>query len=105
LTYVFVLRPSDYARWAATKRHRRTRVLRSITSEVVVNERHGVNPAQSVLLEVTGVPAALRAVAAGLAVNGSERDHLAQRIASSAPRHHPPAPGDRSILAAGGPVA
>jgi hypothetical protein len=77
---VFVLAPTEFTRWRA-----RTTGPRDVTGDrrlatVVVNERHGVDPTHSVMLEVTGSADAVRTFAQSVAIDTVQRGHLRRRL-------------------------
>jgi hypothetical protein len=80
LTFVFVLAPTEFTRWRA-----RTTGPRDVTGDrrlatVVVNERHGVDPTHSVMLEVTGSADAVHTFAQSVAIDTVQRGHLRRRL-------------------------
>jgi hypothetical protein len=82
LTFVFAVRPAAFASWTAQCREPSVRHGALLTADVV-NDRHGVSPSQSVLLQVTGPAAALRAVARRLSIDGRQVRDLRARIAAA----------------------
>jgi hypothetical protein len=80
LTFVFVLAPTEFTRWRARTTSRRAVTGDGRLAAVVVNERHGVDPVHSVMLEVTGSADDVRTFAQSVAIDNAQRGHLRRRL-------------------------
>lgn len=83
LTFVFAVRPAAFAT-STFEGSMRGAGRRGLVSVAVVNGRHGVDPIHSVLLRVTGSPAALLALARRLSIDDRQDRDLRARIAVAA---------------------
>ncbi len=106
LTFVFVVPPAAFAAWNVTQSGPGAGSSGLLSAEVV-NRRHGVDPLQSVLVEVRGWPAALQSLAARLCVDDDrQRRDLRARIAAATAASDParwagPARGGERVLLPG----